>query len=106
MASLSSSSDICDEGMVPDPAKSLLESHKNNECQNFDADVDLDRTRKTSGNLVQSFITRNGFKVEKLPTFHHLHISDLSHKVLDFQDKMHSEFVRQWRSVVTGDPNK
>lgn len=72
-------------------------------------DVEIDdelRERKTSGYFIHEFISRNGWNVEKLPTFHHLHVSELTHGVLDFQDKMHSEFVRQWRRVVTGDPNK
>ena len=64
------------------------------------------RERKTSGYSIHEFISRNGWNVEKLPTFDHLHISELTHGVLDFQDKIHSEFVRQWRRVVTGDPNK
>ena len=64
------------------------------------------RERKTSGYFIHEFISRNGWNVEKLPTFHHLHVSELTHGVLDFQDTMHSEFVRQWRRVVTGDPNK
>ena len=69
-------------------------------------DAETNRHRNTSGSSINEFITRNGWNVEKLPTFEHLYISELSHKVLNFQDKMHSEFVRQWRSVVTGDPNK
>ena len=72
-------------------------------------DVEIDdelRERKTSGYFIHEFISRNGWNVEKLPTFHHLHVSELTHGVLDFQDKMHSEFVKQWRRVVTGDPNK
>ena len=71
-----------------------------------ETNAESNRHRNTSGSSSNEFITRNGLKVEKLPTFDHLYISELSHKVLNFQDKMHSEFVRQWRSVVTGDPNK
>jgi hypothetical protein len=67
---------------------------------------DVFRERKTSGYSIHEFISRKGWKVEKLPTFDHLHISELTHGVLGFQDKIHSEFVRQWRRVVTGDPNK
>lgn len=62
---------------------------------------DVFRERKTSGYSIHEFISRKGWKVEKLPTFDHLPTS-----VLGFQDKIHSEFVRQWRRVVTGDPNK
>ena len=69
-------------------------------------DTECNQLRKTSGSSINEFIVRNGLTVEKLPTFDHLYISELSHRVLNFQDKMHSEFVRQWRSVVTGDPNK
>ena len=64
------------------------------------------RERKISGFSINEFISRNGWKVEKLPTFEHLQISDLTQSFLNIQDKVHSEFVRQWRSVVTGDPNK
>ena len=78
-------------------------SVKENEAER---DTEFSQLRKTSGSSINEFIVRNGLTVEKLPTFDHLYISELSHRVLNFQDKLHSEFVRQWRSVVTGDPNK
>jgi len=72
-----------------------------------DSQLDQDnRNRKISGFSINEYISRNGWKVEKLPTFEHLQISDLTQGFLNIQDKVHSEFVRQWRSVVTGDPNK
>ena len=79
MAPLSGSSDVYDDTAVVGPANGLLESHKNNDCGNVTAEEDVNRIRNASGNSIQSFITRNEFKVEKLPTFHHLHVSDLSH---------------------------
>ena len=89
--------------------KEIYEALDKEEKRKLTTDVEMEdelRERKTSGFFIHEFITRNGWNVEKLPTFHHLHISELSHGVIDFQDKMHSEFVRQWRRVVTGDPNK
>ena len=84
-----------------------LESEHDKEKEENEKDIEgIYRERKESGSSINEFITKNELNVEKLPTFHHLHISELSHKVLNFQDKLHSEFVRQWRSVVTGDPNK
>ena len=86
----------------------FIKNNKNKE-KKIKSDVEMEddvRERKTSGYFIHEFISRNGWNVEKLPTFHHLHISELTHGVLDFQDKMHSEFVRQWRRVVTGDPDK
>ena len=72
-----------------------------------DSQLDQDnRNRKISGFSINEYISRNGWKVEKLPTFEHLQISDLTQGFLNIQDKVHTEFVRQWRSVVTGDPNK
>ena len=86
--------------------KKILVSQDEQDGEKQKSEINIDRERKTSGYSVHEFISRKGWKVEKLPTFDHLHISELTHGVLDFQDKIHSEFVRQWRRVVTGDPNK
>ena len=89
--------------------KEIYVSSNKEKTPEMKADAEMEdelRDRKTSGYFIHEFITRNGWNVEKLPTFHHLHVSELTHGVIDFQDKMHSEFVRQWRRVVTGDPNK
>ena len=96
-------------GSETEDVQKILDSEGEHDEKKEENEKDIEgifRERKTSGSSINEFITRHGWKVEKLPTFHHLHISELSHKVLDFQDKIHSEFVRQWRSVVTGDPNK
>ena len=79
----------------------LINLHGNGTEEKETTNDNVFRERKTSGFSLNEFISRNGWNVEKLPTFHHIHVH-----VLDFQDKIHSEFVRQWRSVVTGDPNK
>ena len=83
-----------------------LQGEQDEEKEDENNVADNLRERKTSREKIYEFISRNGLQVDKLPTFHHLYISEISHKVLNFQDKIHSEFVRQWRSVVTGDPNK
>ena len=97
-----------DRSNVSKEQEIFIKDNKNKE-KKIKSDVEMEddvRERKTSGYFIHEFISRNGWNVEKLPTFHHLHISELTHGVLDFQDKMHSEFVRQWRRVVTGDPDK
>ena len=93
--------DLKTDGSDKNDDVKLINLHGNGTEEKETTNDNVFRERKTSGFSLNEFISRNGWNVEKLPTFHHIHVH-----VLDFQDKIHSEFVRQWRSVVTGDPNK
>jgi len=36
----------------------------------------------------------------------HVHASEIPHKIVEIQEKLHKSILRQWRQAITGDPDK